>query len=100
MFKLELVDNLNTHLKRFSIIALGILAALQAAYGVIDVYLQTFGAWWVALDPALKDGLPENVKSAINLGVALFGLLGGLLKQNIAPKDFFAAPKDEGPPHD
>jgi hypothetical protein len=68
------VDDLKAHLKRYSVICLGLLASLQTA--------------WIAMPPEIRNALPERFVTVVSIALAIGGFIGGLLKQNLRPSDF------------
>jgi len=82
MLKLEIVDDLASHLKRYSVRGLAAIAALQPV--------------WAGLDAVVRDGVPGWLKLTVNsvLAIAVLGL--ALVKQPIAKEAFFEEPKGGG----
>lgn len=68
------VDDVKAHLRRYSVFFLGALASLQAA--------------WMGLAPEIKALLPEQFIQIVSLVLAIGGLIGAFLKQNLEPYEF------------
>ena len=66
---IKFVDDIKAHLKRYSVIALGALAAIQPV--------------WLGLDATIKDGVPAWLSMGVNTALALAGIVGALLKQGV-----------------
>ena len=70
----KFVDDLAAHLKRYSVVMLAALLAIQPV--------------WIGLDDAIKGGLPMWFTMPINMLLAVAGLIGALLKQDLKPSQF------------
>lgn len=75
--KLQLVDNIGAHLKRYSVQALGLLVTLEAC--------------WRMIPEDVRAKMPEDIKDGAAVVIALAGLIGALLKQtDLKPTEFFS----------
>ncbi len=74
---MRFVNNIGAHLKRYSVMALGALVALEGA--------------WLAIPAPIQERLPDALKDNVSLAIAAAGLVGALIKQrDLKPAEFFS----------